>query len=193
MSAPWARDGEPDLACALALVGRETFGRRLTINWGTAPFQPPMQSVRSLIRPRRNCVHGRGRWNRALYCSPRCRHTGRRMIAGWPQPGLPAAAQGAYRAVPWANRSPPCCHGRVVLSRCLLPPLLDCPGGHRHPSGTLPAQRAMQRVGSDARDQTATCCPVCLPPGRRTLGPCAAQTPRPGICSGQRLAFSTAS
>jgi hypothetical protein len=23
MSAPWARDGEPDLACALALVGRE--------------------------------------------------------------------------------------------------------------------------------------------------------------------------
>jgi len=26
MSAPWARDGEPDLACALALVGRETLG-----------------------------------------------------------------------------------------------------------------------------------------------------------------------
>jgi hypothetical protein len=26
MSAPWARDGEPDLACALALVGREALG-----------------------------------------------------------------------------------------------------------------------------------------------------------------------
>jgi len=26
MSAPWARDGEPDLACALALVGRKTLG-----------------------------------------------------------------------------------------------------------------------------------------------------------------------
>jgi hypothetical protein len=26
MSAPWARDGEPDLACALALVGREASG-----------------------------------------------------------------------------------------------------------------------------------------------------------------------
>jgi hypothetical protein len=26
MSAPWAPDGEPDLACALMLVGRETVG-----------------------------------------------------------------------------------------------------------------------------------------------------------------------
>ena len=26
MSAPWARDGEPELACALALVGREALG-----------------------------------------------------------------------------------------------------------------------------------------------------------------------
>ena len=26
MSAPWARDGEPDLACALALVGRKALG-----------------------------------------------------------------------------------------------------------------------------------------------------------------------
>ena len=26
MSAPWARDGKPDLACALALVGREALG-----------------------------------------------------------------------------------------------------------------------------------------------------------------------
>ena len=26
MSAPWARDGEPDLACALAVVGREALG-----------------------------------------------------------------------------------------------------------------------------------------------------------------------
>ena len=26
MSAPWARDGEPDLACALALVRREALG-----------------------------------------------------------------------------------------------------------------------------------------------------------------------
>jgi hypothetical protein len=26
MSAPWARDGEPDLACALTLVGREALG-----------------------------------------------------------------------------------------------------------------------------------------------------------------------
>jgi hypothetical protein len=26
MSAPWARDGEPDLACAFALVGREALG-----------------------------------------------------------------------------------------------------------------------------------------------------------------------
>jgi hypothetical protein len=26
MSAPWARDGEPDLACALAQVGREALG-----------------------------------------------------------------------------------------------------------------------------------------------------------------------
>ena len=26
MSAPWARDGEPDLACALVLVGREALG-----------------------------------------------------------------------------------------------------------------------------------------------------------------------
>ena len=26
MSAPWARDGKPDLACALALVGRKALG-----------------------------------------------------------------------------------------------------------------------------------------------------------------------
>ena len=26
MSAPWARDGEPDLACALALLGRDALG-----------------------------------------------------------------------------------------------------------------------------------------------------------------------
>jgi hypothetical protein len=54
------------------------------------------------------------------------------------------------------NRSPPCCHGRWCPG-CLLPPLLDCPGGHRHPGGTLPGAAGDATVGSDARGDMLPC------------------------------------
>jgi hypothetical protein len=95
---------------------------------------------------------------------------GRRVIpARTGRPGLPAAAQGAYRAVPWANRSPPCCHGRVV-SRVSLAAAF---GLSRRPSASrryAAGAAGDATVGSDARDQGATCCPCvfgCWPVLRR--------------------------